>query len=73
MTTHDDLSTLFFVFYLERGDIETCACYKKYIKDFPEIEQIWNDYKLKVEEADIIFRNRFMKILDKLEDKKECR
>lgn len=62
------IKLLFEHFYKEKGDMELSGLYEDIVKEVPEVDVIWSEYKLKVEEADIILRYKFEKLLQKISE-----
>lgn len=64
MDLKNELESMYEYFYKEKGDMERSMLYKDVIKQIPEIKEIWDQFKLTIEEAHIIFQHRMEKIIE---------
>lgn len=62
----NEIETLYHYFFKEKGDMERSMSYPAVIKELPEVDKIWQTYKRKIEEAELIFNHRMNEIIEKL-------
>lgn len=62
----DLMSSMFKYFYKINGDIEQDSFYKILCADYPELKLMWESFKEKIAEADIIFSHKMKKLIEEV-------